>query len=289
MGSIFSLFASTATTCSNPKVILITGASSGIGKDAALALIRRGHIVYGAARRVDRMQELVQAGGHAIAMDVTKKQEIVAAVKRILREQSGKLDVLVNNAGFSIAGAAEEVSVADGRKQFDVNLFGLVRLTQEVLPHMRKHRQGTIINVGMTGYIFFAFNAWYVASKHAMEGWSDCLRVELHPFNVKVSIIEPGAIRTDFQEIMMHEGGKEQQSSDYSPYRETYMKNFVDAGEQFGSPPSVVSNSIVKASESQNPKRRYVVGFTARPMLFIRSWFGDAIYDRIMLRMMLKE
>ena len=139
------------------------------------------------------------------------------------------------------------MSVADGRKQFDVNLFGLVRLTQEVLPHMRKHRQGTIINVGMTGNVFFPFHAWYVATKHALEGWSDCLRVELHPFNVKVAIIEPGAIRTGHADIMMPEGGgKEQQSSEYSPYREIYMKNFVDTGEKYGSPPSVASNAIIK-------------------------------------------
>mmetsp|Transcript_5460 Transcript_5460/g.13189 ORF Transcript_5460/g.13189 Transcript_5460/m.13189 type:complete len:287 (+) Transcript_5460:28-888(+) len=284
MGSIFSFFSSSSTTCSEPKVILITGASSGIGKDAALALIRRGHVVYGAARRVDRMQDLVQAGGHAVAMDVTNEQEIVDAVKRILQEQNGKIDVLVNNAGLMIAGAAEEVSVADGRKQFDVNLFGLVRLTQEVLPHMRKRRQGTIINIGMTGNVFFAFHAWYVASKHALEGWSDCLRVELHPFNVKVSIIEPGAIRTGHADTIMPVGGNDHQRSAYTPYRETYMKNFVDSGEKYGSPPTVVSNAVIKASESQNPKRRYVVGFTL--LLFLRSWFGDTVYDRITLQMM---
>lgn len=278
MGSIFSSppFA--------PKVILITGASAGIGKDAALALIQRGHVVYGAARRVDRMQDLVEAGGHAIQMDITKEQQIVAAVKRILQEQ-GRIDILVNNAGFSISGPAEEVSLAEGRRQFDVNFFGLVRLTQEILPHMRKEHKGTIINISMGGYVFFPFHSWYVATKHALEGWSDCLRVETQPFGVKVAIIQPGAILTEFANVDMAGGNNETASTSvYKPSFDAFMRFWVDGGKRFGSPPAVVSDAIIKASESANPKRRYVVGFTARPMLFLRGWFGDAVFDRIMIK-----
>jgi len=127
MGKVLSIFAPKSTK--KNKVVIITGASAGIGKDAALALVQRGHIVYGAARRIDRMQDLVESGGHAIAMDITDEKQVVRAVQRVLDEQN-RIDVLVNNSAFSIAGPAEEASVADGRRQFDVNLFGLVRLTQ---------------------------------------------------------------------------------------------------------------------------------------------------------------
>ena len=278
MGSIFSF----QSKPFSPKVILITGASAGIGKDTALALIRRGHTVYGAARRVDRMQDLVEAGGEAISMDITKEDQIVAAVEKILKEQ-GRIDVLINNAGFSIDGPAEEVSVADGRKQFDVNFFGLVRLAQEILPHMRAAGKGTIINVTMGGYVFFPFLSWYVASKHALEGWSDCLRVETHPFGIKVALIQPGAILTEFADVGM-KNITTASTSAYKPYHDSFNVFFKDGGRKVASPPSVVSNTIIKATESANPKRRYVVGFTARPMLFLRNWLGDAAFDRFMLK-----
>lgn len=278
MGTIFS-----SSKPFEPKIILITGASTGIGKDTALALIKRGHVVYGAARRVDRMQDLVKAGGYAIQMDVTREQQIVATLQRIIQEQ-GRIDVLVNNAGFDIAGPAEEVSLADGRRQFDVNFFGLVRLTQEVLPHMRQEGKGIIVNISMGGYVFFPFNSWYIASKHALEGWSDCLRVETQPFGIKVAIIQPGAVQTGFSDVAMAGGNKA--LSVYKPHFDAFTKSFfLDGAKRFGSPPSVVSDAVVKASESDNPKRRYIVGFTARPMLFLRNWCGDAVFDRIMIKL----
>lgn len=279
MGSIFS-----SPKPFVPKVFLVTGASSGIGKVTALALIQRGHVVYGAARGLERMQDLVEAGGHAIQMDITKEQQIVAAVKRVLQEQ-GRIDVLVNNAGFSISGPAEEVSLAEGRRQFDVNFFGLVRLTQEILPHMRKEHKGTIINISMGGYVFFPFHSWYVATKHALEGWSDCLRVETQPFGVKVAIIQPGAILTEFANVdMAGRNSENSRGSVYKPSFDAFMRFWVDGGKRFGSPPAVVSDAIIKASESANPTRRYLVGFTARPMLFLRGWFGDAVFDRVMIK-----
>jgi short-subunit dehydrogenase len=284
MGAVLSFLSPTAT--SKKKVVLITGASAGIGKDAALALIQRGHIVYGAARRIDRMKELVEAGGHAIQMDITDEQQVVAAVHRVLKEQNC-IDVLINNSGFSIAGPAEEASIADGRRQFDVNLFGLVRLTQEVLPHMREKNEGTVINISFGGIgFYFPFNAWYIATKHALEGWTDCLRLELVPFNVKVSVVGAGAIRTEFGNVMAKPTVSEaMKKSVYYKYFDTFLHNFNLVMDRYGSKPSVVSNAIIKAVESSNPKRRYVVGLTARPMLFLRNWCGAAIFDAINLRM----
>jgi NAD(P)-dependent dehydrogenase (short-subunit alcohol dehydrogenase family) len=272
---------------SNPesKVILITGASAGIGKESALTLIKRGHIVYGAARRVDKMQDLVLAGGHAIGLDVTNEQQVKEAVKRIIKEQ-GRIDVLVNNAGFDLIGAVEDLSIEDARRQFEVNLFGLASMTKEVLPHMRKVRKGTIVNVSsVAGKIYNPFTAWYVASKHALEGWSDCLRLELSLFNIKVAIIEPGIIRTEIMDVPQRPVPKD------SPYA-TYLPNHSDvtkAVKQQGSHPSVIANIITKASESVNPKRRYVAGAFATPLLFMRSWFGDCFFDFLMKRTAMKK
>ena len=185
-----------------PKVILITGASSGMGKVTAETLIAAGHAVYGAARRVEKMQSLVDTGGHAIGMDITDEAQVQAAVDRVLSEQ-GHIDVLVNNAGYAVYGAVEQVSIEDARRQFEVNLFGLASLTQKILPHMRERGSGHIINVSsIGGKVYTPLGAWYHATKHALEGWSDSLRVETAGFGIKVSIIEPGAIQTEFSDVM---------------------------------------------------------------------------------------
>lgn len=266
------------------KVILVTGASSGMGKDAALTLLERGHTVYGAARRVEQMKDLVEKGGYALKMDVTSKDQIVDAVQEIMKEQ-GKLDVLVNNAGYAVYGSVEDITMEEARRQFDVNIFGVARLTKEVLPHMRSAGKGTIINLSsMGGRIYTPFGAWYHATKHAMEGWSDCLRVELEPFNIKVAIVEPGAIETEFSEVMMQPMIDRSKGSPYEPYVNNFVKN-GESMESNGSPPSLISKIIVEASESRRPKRRYLAGATAKPLVYMRRWLGDGVYDFIMLRL----
>ena len=278
MGNLFS------STAPKKKVILVTGASSGIGKATALHLLERGHVVYGAARRVDKMQDLVQAGGHAIAMDVTKEAQVVSAVKRIVSEQDGKLDVLVNNAGYAVYGAVESTSIEDARRQFDVNLFGVARLIQEVVPHMRKQKSGTIINLSsMGGKIYTPFGAWYHATKHAIEGFSDCLRIELHQFNIKVAIIEPGLIKTEFGDVMFQPMMDRSKGTPYEECVNAMAKNFGESG---GSDPIVIARAIAHASESSNPKRRYVAGARAGALLFLRGWLGDGVFDALMLSTM---
>jgi short-subunit dehydrogenase len=183
------------------QVVLITGASSGMGKETAKTLIEEGYTVYAAARRVEQMADLAELGGIPIKMDVTKEEDVVAAVERV-KEGHGGVDILINNAGFGLYGAVEDVSLDAARYQFEVNMFGLAHLTQLVLPYMRQKRAGKIVNISsMGGKIYTTLGAWYHATKHAVEGWSDCLRLELKQFNIDVIIIEPGGIQTEFLDV----------------------------------------------------------------------------------------
>ena len=185
------------------KVVLITGASSGMGKETALKLIGEGHTVYGAARRIEKMNDLIEKGGHALKLDVTDHESIKAAVSQLLSEQN-RIDVLVNNAGYAIYGAVEDTTIEDARRQFEVNLFGLAEITKQILPTMRKQRSGKIVNItSKGGKMYTPLGAWYHATKHALEGWSDCLRLELKQFGIDVVIIEPGIIQTEFGNVML--------------------------------------------------------------------------------------
>ncbi|HPN68067.1 MAG TPA: SDR family NAD(P)-dependent oxidoreductase [Saprospiraceae bacterium] len=163
------------------KVILITGASSGMGKDAAIRLIKEGHKVYAAARRIEKMQDLEQLGGFPIQMDVSNDEDVQNVVNQIIAKE-GRIDILWNNAGYGLYGSVEDISMEEAKRQFDVNLFGMANLTQKVIPHMRSAKSGKIINTSsMGGKMYTLLGAWYHATKHAMEGWSDCLRLELKP------------------------------------------------------------------------------------------------------------
>ncbi len=266
------------------KVILITGASSGIGKDTALNLIKEGHIVYGAARRISKMKDIVEAGGHSIKMDILNNEDVDKAVNRVISEHK-RIDVLVNNAGYGLWGAVETISIDEAKRQFDVNIFGLAYLTKKVIPLMRNQKSGKIINMSsMGGKVYTPFGAWYHATKYALEGWSDCLRIELKSFGINVILIEPGVIKTEFQDVMMD---STVERSIGTPY-EKKLKALEKATQEMytrgiGSPPSVITKLIIKAINSPNPKRRYVGGLFAKPMLFIKKWFGDKMYEKAIM------
>ncbi len=266
------------------KVILITGASSGIGKDTALNLIKEGHIVYGAARRISKMKDIVEAGGHSIKMDILNNEDVDKAVDRVISEHQ-RIDVLVNNAGYGLWGAVETISLDEAKRQFDVNIFGLAYLTKKVIPLMRNQKSGKIINMSsMGGKVYTPFGAWYHATKYALEGWSDCLRIELKSFGINVILIEPGVIKTEFQDVMMD---STVERSIGTPY-EKKLKALEKATQEMyargiGSPPSVITKLIIKAINSPNPKRRYVGGLFAKPMLFIKKWFGDKMYEKAIM------
>ncbi len=266
------------------KVVLITGASSGIGRKTALRLIREGYIVYGAARRAAEMKVLADAGGHVLTMDITREEDIADAVNQIVREQ-GKIDILINNAGYAIYGSVEETSLEDARRQFDVNLFGLARLTQLVLPHFRKQGSGIIMNISsMGGKIYTPLGAWYHASKHALEGWSDCLRLETKPFGIKVIIIEPGIIATEFNDVytrpMIERSGK----GPYANLAKSVEKATLEYGKPGASSPAdLIAGVIAGAIRDEHPKTRYRAGKMAKLMISIRKFFGDRVFDRAVM------
>lgn len=272
------------------QVIFITGASSGIGKVTALQLIKDGHIVYGAARRVEQMQDLVDAGGHALKLDVMDNDNIKQVVAQILSEQ-GKIDVLINNAGYAVYGAIEDTSATDYRRQFDVNLFGVAEVTKAVLPGMRDNNKGRIINVSSVGgKIYSPLGAWYHATKHALEGWSDCLRLELEQFGIDVVIIEPGLIKTEFGDVM---NAPLVERSGNGPYAKM-TKSVVDAMEASyekdeASPPSVIAEVISKAVSAAKPKTRYSAGKFATMLLFLRKWTSDRFFDKAVMSQVKKS
>jgi short-subunit dehydrogenase len=266
------------------KVILITGASSGMGKEAAKTLIQQGHTVYTVARRIDQMQDLKALGGHPIQMDVTKDVEIQHVIDTIIKK-SGKIDVLWNNAGYGLYGSVEDVPVEEARKQFEVNLFGLAAVTQKVIPYMRKANQGTIINTSsMGGKMYTPMGAWYHASKHAVEGWSDCLRLELKPFNINVVVLEPGIIVTEFGNVMLESISKYSSKGAYAALTSKLIaatKKMYDSGQ--GSKSEVIATTISKIVQSKTPKTRYRVGLWAKPMVWMRLYLGDRLFDKVIM------
>ena len=265
------------------KVIFITGASSGMGKDTAMDLIQQGHIVYCAARRVEEMNDLKLAGGYVLQLDVSNEQDIAHSVNQIIEEQ-GRIDVLWNNAGYGLYGSVEDTSLEDARYQFEVNLFGLARLTQMVTPFMREAQSGTIINTSsIGGKIYAPMGAWYHASKHAVEGFSDCLRLELEPKGINVVVLEPGAIKTEFPEVMSKQVLG---NSGYGPYQDLAKRvanlSLKESGKDgAGSPTAVISKVVQEIIYSPKPKTRYAVGKFSTTTLLMRRFLSDRIFDRI--------
>jgi NAD(P)-dependent dehydrogenase (short-subunit alcohol dehydrogenase family) len=263
-------------------VALVTGGSSGIGESTARALLAQGFTVYAVARRVDKMAGLASEGVHTFAMDVTDDASMVAGIDRIVEEQ-GRIDVLVNNAGYGSYGAVEDVPIEEARRQFEVNVFGLARLVQLVTPHMRAQKSGRIINISSIGGKFYEpFGAWYHATKFAVEGFSDSLRMELRPFGIKVVLIEPGPIRTEWNEIA-RDSLLERSGS--GPYAEWARKAF-DVMRRFDEPsrastPEEVADKIVKAATVSRPAARYPVGRGARMITTSRDLLPDRIFDEV--------
>jgi NAD(P)-dependent dehydrogenase (short-subunit alcohol dehydrogenase family) len=267
------------------KVALVTGGSSGIGEATAVKLHELGYTTYAAARRVQRMEHLTKAGIRPLAMDVTDEESVQSGVKHILAEQ-GRIDVLVNAAGYGSYGAIEDVPLSEARDQFEVNVFGAARLTQLVLPHMRDQRSGTIINItSMGGKIYTPLGGWYHATKFALEALSDCLRLEVKPFGINVVVIEPGGIQTEWPAIA---AGKLQQASSGGPY--TKQAGAVaasltsDATARRSSPPTLIADTIAKAVTARRPKTRCAVGYGARPIIFLHDVLPDRAFDAFIRR-----
>ncbi|MFS8148339.1 oxidoreductase [Rhizobium sp. BR 249] len=268
------------------KTALITGASSGIGNATTRKLLQQGYRVYVAARRVEQMQDLVQRGAVAVPLDLTKDEEIVAAVERIVAE-CGSIDILINNAGYGSYGAIEDVPVDEGRRQFEVNLFGLARLTQLVLPKMRENKFGKIVNItSIGGKIYTPFGGWYHATKHALEGWSDTLRLETKAFGIDVVIVEPGGVKTEWGHIAADNLRKTSGGGAYAKAANNAAASMheIYSGSRL-SDPAVVAATILKAITAARPKTRYHTGYMAGPVLWLRRWLSDRMFDRIITSM----
>lgn len=259
-------------------IIFITGASSGIGKDTALKLAQAGHTVYGAARRVEQIESIPNV--HAVKLDLTDSQSIQAAVDHVLKA-AGHIDVLINNAGYGSYGAIEDVSIADAKRQFDVNLFGVAALTQAVLPGMRAQHSGRIINTGSMGGRFTTYmGAWYHATKYALEAFSDALRMEVAPFGIQVSLIEPGAIKTNWGKIAAdhlvasseHGAYAKQAQQAAELLKGTYSSRWL-------TDPDVIAKTMLKAVNARKPKPRYLVGFGAKPLVFLHTILPTRMFD----------
>ena len=264
------------------KVIVITGASSGMGKVFARDLAKEGHIVYGAARRTDLLNDLNQFGVKTVSLDVTNDESMQNCVKVIL-EKEGRIDVLINNAGYGSYGTLEEVSMEEAKRQFEVNVFGLARMTQLVLPGMRKQKSGKIINIAsIGGKIATPFGGWYHATKFAVEGMSDSLRLEVAPFGIDVVVIEPGGVKSEWGEIAYENLTKTTTNTAYGEMAGKFKVAFQKAMPK-NAEPEVISRLVSKAINVRRPKTRYVGGSMAKPALFFRRWVGDRTMDRIML------
>jgi len=267
------------------KTALVTGASSGIGEAAVTRLLADGYTVFAAARRMTRMAALEKAGAIIVSLDLTDDVSISAVMDRV-RAQGGRLDLLVNNAGYGSYGALEDVPLEEGRRQCEVNLFGLARLCQLALPIMREQKSGRIVNItSIGGKMHEPFGAWYHATKFAVEGLSDCLRVEVKPFGIDVIVIEPGAIRTEWTDIAKDSLMKRSGTTAYGPYARRHAAMFAQMDSStMASSPVVIANAIAKAAGARRPRTRYAIGGGAKPILFLRRLLSDRLFDRLMWR-----
>lgn len=266
------------------KIALVTGASSGLGKDIAKRLLEDGLTVVAVARRTEKMADLQSMGIHTLRMDVTDEDDVQNVVNQI-NQTYGGVDVLVNNAGFGLYGAVEDIPMEDARYQFEVNLFGVARLTQLILPKMREKQAGTIINISSVGgKIYTPLGAWYHATKHALEGWSDCLRLELAEFGIHVVIVEPGLIKTEFGAVLNDPMLKYSAQGPYSTLTHKVAKANTALYEQgSGSSPDIIAKIVSVAVKAHRPRTRYAAGQYARPLIFLRKWVSDRLFDRIVM------
>lgn len=267
------------------KTALVTGASSGIGKATAIALNDLGWKVYAGARRVELMDELQARGIETIQLDVTVEESMVACIDKITSEQ-GRIDALINNAGYGSYGALEDVPMSEAKYQFEVNVFGVARLTQLVLPYMRDQRSGRIVNISsIGGSLGEPHGAWYHGTKWALEGISDSLRMELKQFGIDVIVIKPGAILTEWSTIAQQKLLQVSGSTAYAKlaHKHAAMLNKYD---QQGSSPTLISDAIVHACTASKPKTRYVRGKGAATIMFLKGLLSDRMMDRLMLGMM---
>jgi NAD(P)-dependent dehydrogenase (short-subunit alcohol dehydrogenase family) len=268
------------------QVILISGCSSGIGRATAKEAARRGHVVFATARDPKALEDLGDAV-RALRLDVQDAASCAAAVEAVLAG-AGRIDALVNNAGYAQYGSVEDVGIDLWQKQFDVNLLGAIRLTQAALPAMRKARSGTIVNVSsVAGKVSIPFASPYCSVKHALEAVSDALRVELIPFGIRVAVVEPGTITTKFEERALREVAPMMKGG--GPYAAFYAEAERAMAVDFRKgelPPESVARVIIDAIESERPRTRYPITSLSRLLIPLKRLMPDRYFDRQMKKML---
>jgi NAD(P)-dependent dehydrogenase (short-subunit alcohol dehydrogenase family) len=269
--------------------VLITGASTGIGRAAALYLTRTGWTVLAGVRKVADGEALVADGGERvvpIVLDVTDPAQIAAAVERV-DEDGGRLDALVNNAGIGYGGPLELLPIGDLRNQLEVNVLGPVALTQALLPALRRARGRVVLVSSIGGRVAMAFTAPYAASKHAIEAIGDALRVELRSSHVQVALIEPGSVATPIWDKSRAQGdglSVPPELVDQYGHVEAAMRKVIDDTERRGVPPEQVAKTIERALTARRMKGRYVIGRDARAMLIAKRLLPDHVFDLVARR-----
>ncbi|MFK0001099.1 oxidoreductase [Paenarthrobacter sp. NPDC090522] len=261
----------------------VTGASTGIGYAAALALRTAGFTVYAGARRVEKMEPLKVQGIHVLSLDVTDDASMVSAVRHVENAQ-GQVDVLVNNAGYGSYGSLEEVPLSEGRRQFEVNVVGLARMSQLVIPGMRRKGAGRIINISsIGGKMYEPLGAWYHGTKFAVEGMSDSLRLELKPHGIDVVIIEPSGTDTEWGTIA---GEGLMLASGSGPYKDQAHVMAAalasTSGQVLSTPPDDVARAVARAATAKRPRTRYPVGRGAWSVLALRRLLPDRVFDTVL-------
>jgi NAD(P)-dependent dehydrogenase (short-subunit alcohol dehydrogenase family) len=274
------------------QVVLVTGATTGIGRETALHLARLGHRVFATGRRADVLEELQEeASGlplETFLVDLNDAASIDAAPAEVAKRTDGTgLDVLVNNAGFGLAAPMELITDEDLRAQFETNVFGLVRLTQLFAAEMRERRSGKIVNVGsVVGKVALPMQGIYCATKHALEALTDALRMELASFGVHVALVEPGNIVTNFDKTLTGKvSAYEEKESPYRPAMATYLKA-VKTSYRSAPGPACIAKTVVKIIRARRPRARYVSPFSTRIVIWLKQIIPTSWMDAIMRRVM---
>lgn len=257
----------------NPDIALVTGASSGIGRVTAKALQSAGFRVFGTSRRAAAESS---DGITMLGCDVTDDESVAKLVERVLAE-AGRIDLLVNNAGIGMLGGAEESTIAQAKALFDVNVFGVLRVTSAVLPAMRRQRKGRIVNLSsVQGLIPAPYSALYASTKHAIEGYSESLDHELRAFGIRVVLVEPAYTRTSFEVNLI----RPDRLLDIYDSARAGMNGVMRKAIETGDAPEVVAKTIVKAATASAPKRRYAAGKMARRVSLLRRFVPESAFDR---------
>jgi NAD(P)-dependent dehydrogenase (short-subunit alcohol dehydrogenase family) len=257
---------------------IVTGASAGMGKAIVRRLLADGWTVYGGARRVDQMADLAALGARVLSLDVTDEASMMNFVDSVLSAE-GRIDALVNNAGYGSYGAIEDVPLSEARRQFDVNTFGLMRMSQLVLPAMRKQHSGRIINItSMGGRIWSPFGAWYHATKHAVEVLSDVMDFETRPFGIRVVVVQPGGVATEWGGIA---ADHLRASLKGSAYREkgTLVADVLENAK--GASPDVIARVVSRSLNTARPRRRYAAPFDAKALIFLRWLLPEGAWAKL--------